>query len=135
MVDQTYLLIIHQPPDINLLFFVFFATICSYSFHWYLTSHSEIPSERIGWTNKFRYVHVLLFIVGICGAAYFFFPLIKHWFWLALSAIITFLYSAPKIPQKYFRALRKIAIGKTIFLAFVWMYATTILPIIISGKE
>jgi hypothetical protein len=135
MVWQTYLLIIHQPPDINLLFFVFFATLCSYSFHWYLTTHSEIPSERIEWTNKFRHVHTLLFLVGIAGVGYFFFPLIKHWTWLSLSAIITFLYSAPKIPQKHFRALRKIAIGKTIFLAFVWMYATTILPIIISGNE
>ena len=104
-------------------------------FHWHLTSHSEILSERIDWTNKFRYVHTLLFIIGIIGVAYFFFPLMKHWFWLSVSAIITFLYSAPKIPQKHFRALRKIAIGKTIFLAFVWMYATTILPIIISGNE
>src|SRR5205085_1162594 len=38
----------------------------------------------------------------------------------------------PKIPQRHFRALRKVAVGKTIFLTFVWMYATTILPVIIS---
>ncbi|MEJ0102133.1 MAG: UbiA family prenyltransferase [Bacteroidota bacterium] len=134
MVNQTYTLVLHTSADNYLLGFVFFATICSYSFHWYLTSHSEIPSERIGWTNKFRHIHAYLFIISIAGAAFFFFHLLHHWLWLSLSAIITFLYSAPKIPQKYFRALRKIAIGKTIFLAFVWMYATTILPVIISGK-
>jgi 1,4-dihydroxy-2-naphthoate octaprenyltransferase len=31
--------------------------------------------------------------------------------------------------------LRKVALGKTIFLAFVWMFVTTILPIIITDKE
>lgn len=133
MVYQTYQFVIRQAPDNNLLYFVFFATITSYSFHWYLTSHSEIPSERIGWTNTHRYIHIILFIIGVAGSVFFFIALYTHWFWLCLSAIITFLYSAPKIPNKHFRALRKIAIGKTIFLAFVWMYATTILPIIIAG--
>jgi len=135
MLYQTYSLVIKQPANSSLLYFVFFATISSYSFHWFLTSSSEIPSERFEWTNKHRYIHVILFFIGIAGTAFFFFSLIQHWFWLILSAVITFLYSAPKIPQKHFRALRKVAIGKTIFLTFVWMYATTILPVIISGKS
>lgn len=135
MVYQTYQLVMRQLPNNNLLFFVFFATITSYSFHWYLTTHSEIASERIQWTNTYRYIHTILFIIGITGAAIFFVALIKYWFWLCLSAVITFLYSAPKVPQKHFRALRKVAVGKTIFLAFVWMYATTILPVVIAGVE
>ena len=135
MVYQTYSLVIHQPPDNKLLYFVFFATLSSYSFHWYLTSHSEVASVRIDWTNRHRYIHAILFFTGVIGTAFFFFSLIQHWFWLCLSAVITFLYSAPKIPQKHFRALRKVAVGKTIFLSFVWMYATTILPVIISGKS
>jgi 4-hydroxybenzoate polyprenyltransferase len=70
----------------------------------------------------------------LVGAGIFFFYLLHYWLWLLFSAIITFLYSAPKIPDKHFRLLRKVAIGKTIFLAFVWMYVTTILPIIISPQ-
>jgi 1,4-dihydroxy-2-naphthoate octaprenyltransferase len=66
------------------------------------------------------------------GAACFFWLLWRHWFWLLLSAVPTFLYTAPKIPYKYFRLLRRIALGKTIFLAMVWMYVTTILPFAIS---
>jgi 4-hydroxybenzoate polyprenyltransferase len=31
--------------------------------------------------------------------------------------------------------LRKIAIGKTIFLAIVWTYVTAVLPVIISGES
>lgn len=135
MVYQSYQLVIREPVNSHLLYFVFFATISSYSFHWYLTSHSEVPSDRIEWTNHHRYVHAILFVIGVTGTAIFFFSLIQHWFWLILSAVITFLYSAPKIPQKHFRALRKVAVGKTVFLAFVWMYATTILPVIISAKR
>jgi 4-hydroxybenzoate polyprenyltransferase len=82
--------------------------------------------------KKYRVFHLLLFFIGIIGSVIFFFFLLTHWFSLLVGAIITFLYSAPKIPHPYFKALRKIAIGKTIFLALVWMYVTTILPVLIE---
>jgi 4-hydroxybenzoate polyprenyltransferase len=133
MVDQTYHLLIQQRPDLNLLAFVFFSTICSYSFHWYLTPGSLVKSPRIEWVNKYRIFHLVLFLIGILGAGFFFFRLWSHWYWLALSAVITFLYSAPKVPLPLFRALRKVAVGKTVFLAAVWTYVTAVLPPILSG--
>lgn len=129
---QTYHVVLKIPADWNLLGFIFFSTICSYSFHWYLTSHSEIPSDRIAWVNRNRWVHGMLFFVGLVGALAGFLILIRHWFWLSASAMVTFLYSAPKIPHPLFRALRRVAIGKTIFLAIVWMYVTAILPVIVA---
>lgn len=133
MVNQTSQLLLHSLPGTHLTAFVFFATLCSYSFHWYLTSSSVLPSPRIIWLKKNHSVHLVLFLVGLAGSAVFFFYLRPIWPWLLVSAFVTFLYSAPKIPNKYFRALRKVAIGKTIFLAFVWMYVTTVLPIVESG--
>ena len=135
MINQTYELLIHTPPDKNLLGFTFSATICSYSFHWYLTSKSLVDSPRIEWLKKHRIFHLILFFIGLTGCCIFFFFLMPHWHWLAASAIITFLYSAPKIPHPWFRALRKIAIGKTIFLTLVWTYVTAILPVIIANKD
>lgn len=133
MVNQTSQLLLNSYPGIHLTAFVFFATLCSYSFHWYLTSSSVLPSPRIIWLKKNHAVHLFLFFVGFAGSAVFFFYLLPIWPWLLVSAFVTFLYSAPKIPHQYFRALRKVAIGKTIFLAFVWMYVTTVLPIVESG--
>lgn len=133
MVNQTSQLLLHSLPGTYLIAFVFFATLCSYSFHWYLTSSSVLPSPRIIWLKKNHSVHLVLFLVGLTGSAVFFFYLRPIWPWLLVSAFVTFLYSAPKIPNKYFRALRKVALGKTIFLAFVWMYVTTVLPIVESG--
>jgi 4-hydroxybenzoate polyprenyltransferase len=135
MVDQTYRFLLHRNSNVYFLLFVFFSTICSYSFHWYLTTHSEISSARVKWLENNRKIHVLFFFIGLTGCLIFSFYLIDYWPWLLLAAVVTFLYSAPKIPLRYFRLLRKIAIGKTIFLALVWMYVTTVLPVIISGQE
>ena len=135
MVNQTYSFLLHTSPNIYFLFFVFFSTICSYSFHWWLTSYSAVSSSRMQWLKENRKLHTILFFTGLIGAAIFFFYLISYWNWLLFSAIITFLYSAPKIPSKYFQLLRKVALGKTIFLAFVWTYVTTILPVIISTQH
>jgi 4-hydroxybenzoate polyprenyltransferase len=132
MVNQTYQLFLPGPPDKYFLGFVFSATICSYSFHWYLTSQSMVESPRIEWVKKHRHYHLALFIVGLIGCAFFFYFLLPNWYWLGLSAVITFLYSAPKVPHPWFRSLRKVAIGKTIFLSLVWMYVTTALPLLIE---
>ncbi len=135
MVFQTNQLLLNDHININFLFFVFFSTITSYSFHWYLTTGSVIKSPRIEWLKNNRNVYVVLFIIGSAGSIIFFFYLLPHWHWLAISAIITFFYSAPKIPHPLFRSLRKVAIGKTLFLALVWTFVTTILPIHISDQE
>jgi 4-hydroxybenzoate polyprenyltransferase len=134
MVWQTCDLLLKALPDLNFIFFTGFSTICSYSFHWYLTFHSELPSARIEWVQRNRNLHFVFFAIGFIGSVIFFLYLIRYWPWLLFGAIITFLYSAPKIPNKHFRALRKIALGKTIFLALVWTYVTTILPVIISDS-
>lgn len=134
MVNQTCQLLLHMPPDPYFIGFVFFSTICSYSFHWYLSAPSVLSSPRIKWQYRYHNLHLVLLIIGLAGSGIFFLYLAEHWFWLSLTALITFLYSAPKIPHKYFRTLRKIALGKTIFLAGVWMYVTTILPVMINDK-
>lgn len=132
MVQQTAWLLLHANADSNLVKFVFFSTLCSYNFHYYLTTHSVIPSARIKWQLRNRLPVLLLLIAGFAGAVFFFIRLKEHWLWLTPAVIATFLYSAPKIPHPLFHQLRKVAIGKTIFLAFVWMYVTGALPLLIS---
>jgi 4-hydroxybenzoate polyprenyltransferase len=135
MVYQTYQLLLQATPGYYFTTFVFFATICSYSFHWYLTpADINIISPRTQWLDRYKKAHLFLFAIGVAGVAVSGFFLLAHWHWLLLSALITFLYSAPKIPHPYFKALRKVALAKTIFLAFVWMYVTTILPLLMSDQ-
>jgi len=58
-----------------------------------------------------------------------------HWFALFIAVVLTFLYSAPKIPLPFFRFLKQVAVGKTIFLAMVWVYVTAVLPVYLAGIE
>jgi len=134
MVYQTYTLIIVKTVNPYFAAFVFFSTVCSYNFHWALTPYSIAPSQRLQWTEKHKKYHLLLSIAGLAGAAICFFFIKEHWFYIGIAAILTFLYSAPKISFPPFQWLKKIAIGKTIFLAMTWTYVTAVLPILIEGN-
>lgn len=134
MVYQTCL-VFSIPFSFALAGFVFSGSVCSYNFHWYLTPpYMEQPTEKEVWNISNKKIHLLLFITGLIGSAIFSFLLIEYWFWLGITASVTFLYSAPRISYPLFSHLRKVAIGKTIFLAFAWMHVTTLLPLIIEIK-
>ncbi len=133
MLYQLSLLFLTVHISFAFYLFVFFSTICSYNFHWYLTQQSVNGSERLNWSVRNKSLHLILYFIGLAGAACCFVLLRQHWFWIALGTFVTFLYSAPKIPQKIFIGLRRIAVGKTLFLAFVWMYVTTLLPLLVAG--
>ena len=134
MVHQSNHLLKLEYNSRPLLLFVFFSTLCSYNLHWWLTPFSSSEKIRSQWTQEHRITHIILTVIGAAGSFWFFLPFIEHWIWIAPCAILTFLYSAPKLPFPVFRHLKKVAIGKTIFLSFVWMYVTTALPIFVSGK-
>ena len=135
MVWQTTWLLMGVAPPGRLLGFVFFATICSYNFHWYLTPRSSSPSHRVQWTYRHKMLHFVLYLTGIVGSAVYFFYLSHYFLALCIAAFLTFLYSAPKIPWPAFQLLQKIAVGKTLFLTFVWVYVTSVLPVIVTGTS
>jgi 4-hydroxybenzoate polyprenyltransferase len=132
MIWQTSRLLLGINPSIYLLGFAFFASICSYNFHWYLTPRSASPSRRVHWTYHHKTLHIALYAIGAIGSIIYFFYLTKFILAIGFAALLTFLYSAPKLPQPIFRWLRHIAIGKTFFLTFVWVYVTAVLPVIVA---
>jgi 4-hydroxybenzoate polyprenyltransferase len=127
--------LLHLTISRDYYWFVFFATICSYNFHWYLTPQSKNSAERINWSLHHKNAHLLFYFAGVIGSVIFFYKLRQHWFALFFATLLTFLYSAPKIPLPYFRFLKQVAIGKTIFLSMVWTYVTAILPVFIAGQH
>jgi 4-hydroxybenzoate polyprenyltransferase len=135
MVWQTSHLLLGSPPSGRLIGFVFFSTICSYNFHWYLTPKTAAPCRRVLWTQRHKALHFVLYLAGAVGAAVYFFYLTAYIPALCFGALLTFLYSAPKLPQPIFRRLRQIAVGKTFFLSFVWVYVTTVLPILVADAR
>lgn len=112
--------------------FVFSGSVCSYNFHWFLTPPQvQSFSAKMRWNLSNRYLHLLLSVIGLLGAGIAAFLLIEHWLWLCLTALLTFLYSAPMIRHPFFISLRRIAVGKTFYLAFAWAHITALLPFLI----
>jgi 4-hydroxybenzoate polyprenyltransferase len=131
MVIQTNQLLHLEYDQFDYLGYVFCSTVCSYNFHWYLTPYAVGETDRSAWTLQHKKFHIIFFLAGLLGSIWFFIPFLNKWFWMAVPIVLTFLYSAPKLPYKPFLLLKKIAIGKTIFLAFVWMYVTSLLPVLL----
>ena len=134
VVYQTYILFLEIPVNNYYLAFVFFSTVCSYNFHWMLTPGSVNQVCRSEWSGRHRNIHLYFFILGLLASVFFFFYLANDWPFLLIAAVLTFLYSAPKISFAPFQWLKKFSIGKTIFLASVWTYVTTILPFFLENK-
>lgn len=133
MVYQTALLF-KAHPSFTFYVFVFAGTLCSYNFHWYFT-HVTDPSQltlKTGWHIKYRSLHLAIAVAALIISGFAAFLLLQHWLWLALSALFTFLYSAPKVPLWPFNKLKRIAYGKTVFLALAWMHVTTMLPLLVQ---
>ena len=133
MVAQTNILFHLEYVKLPVYLFIFCSTICSYNFHWWLTPYAPNGSMRNEWNLANRKLMLAFCFIGLAGSAYFGWLLRDHWKALGIGVFATFLYTAPKIPLPFFRNLSRIAVGKTIFLSFVWMYVTTALPILISG--
>lgn len=113
--------------------FVFFGSVCSYNFHWFLTPPGvPASSYKLRWNLSNRNLHLILAVIGGLGAAVCCFLLLEHWVWFGLTGFITFLYSAPMIAHPWAIWLRKIAIGKTIYLAAAWTHVTAFLPLVIE---
>lgn len=116
----------------DLYLFVAFATLCSYSFHWWLTPPTTVSGDRMAWKRDNDWILLVFFVIGFTGSLVFAVRLRQYALEIIPAVIATFLYTAPKI--SYMRALSKYAVGKTIFLTFVWTYVTATLPILVSDK-
>jgi 4-hydroxybenzoate polyprenyltransferase len=117
----------------SLYLFVFSGSVCSYNFHWYLTPPQvKAFSVKQRWNLSNKHLHLILAVAGLLSSAVAAFLLIEHWLWLWLTAFLTFMYSAPMIRHPLFAMLRKIAVGKTVYLAFAWTHVTALLPLLIE---
>lgn len=114
--------------------FLFFGTLCSYNFHWYLTPpHSNSVKAR--WHQKHQHLHLFLVAVSAVSSVAAASFLLTQWSLLLGSALIPLIYSAPQLNYRPTRFLRRIAIGKTIFLSVAWVHATVLLPFLLTNQK
>ncbi len=117
----------------NYTFFVFFATLASYNFHYGLPLGAAQYGERAEWQRKNRIFISLGFIIGLIFSFYFFLRIYTLWGWLLGLILTTFFYSAPKINHFIFAPLRAKLACKTFYVAAHWWFITAFLPIWVWG--
>jgi 4-hydroxybenzoate polyprenyltransferase len=123
---ETFLLL-QQSIVFNVLGFVFFSTLCSYNFYWFLSKFYFKQSKNN--FLKHNISNVVMFFLGGAGALYFFivgkiyFPLIL------ISILLTLLYSLPLWPFSFSKKIQQLGFVKTILLAFTWAFVTVMLPL------
>ena len=120
-----------QLPD-SFLPFLFTGTLGSYSLHVYLTDMSSGRTDREHWIANHKQLLLGLFIGSLLVGGWLLAQLTAYLTDLLPVVALTFLYTAPKINWRPFRALRRIAILKTTYLALVWTYATVALPMLLT---
>src|SRR6476661_8326698 len=115
--------------------FVFCGTVCSYNTHWGFTPKvfQNPISDGNGLDRIPVKLHLALAVLALIGSFVFFILLWHHWFWMSGAALLSFLYTAPKIPLPITRFLQKKAYGKTIFLTLAWTYITAVLPLLLTN--
>jgi hypothetical protein len=117
----------------NFYYFLFAATLCSYNLHWYFTPPQHHVRERENWSVQNKNVILALTLIAGIGAAFFFVQLPTAYYVFIIPLVVfTFIYTAPKIPYAPFNRLRNHVYAKTLYLTIGWLYATVILPIIIT---
>lgn len=136
MVSYTWHLFFNTATPLYFSGFIFFSTLASYSIHWYLTdAETERTAFRNFWLSANKRIHIAFFIISTIGSSFFLLQEIKNFKWLLPAIVLTIMYSAPKFPHPFFKALQKIVLGKTILLAAMWMYVTCALPILIHTDK
>ncbi|NRB58347.1 MAG: hypothetical protein HRU50_00230 [Winogradskyella sp.] len=138
VVALTYITFIEfdLESDKNMLYFVFFATVTGYNFVKYFGVAKFHHRSLAGWLKTIQVFSFFAFL-ALCyfalGLSYV--TLIC----IAILAFITFLYAIPILPMRYFRDkkknLRQISGLKVYIIAFVWTFATVILPILENNIE
>lgn len=118
----------------SLLRLIFFATLTSYTFHSLINLVYTANSDRQIWNNSNKSLLTVIFVLALLLLLYHAFPFLKNPLPLMMGGLLTFLYSAPNLPGKISHWLKKIAFGKTVYLALIWSYATTLLPILLTDN-
>ena len=120
--------LLHLEINFHLIAFVFFATLCSYNFHYLLGYFSGGRKVSIAALYN-KYTALFFLMAGGIGILLLFSSAHIRFQNAVMAFLLTFLYSLPLLPAKQLAFARKAGFVKTLLLAFTWMFVTAYLPL------
>ena len=121
--------ILKAPVSMRILGAIFLSTLIAYSFYGLVSLNYPSTSARQTWNHQHKWFLAIQLVSAALLLLYTIYPLFSSlWLWI-IGGFATLLYSAPRIPGSMGNWFRKIAFGKTFYLALMWTYATSYLPV------
>lgn len=124
------------PYDINLIYFIFFATIIGYNFVKYF---GVVNFHYRSLTNWLKAVYEFSFICFLLMGFYLFQLNRNTIIAVVVFGMVTFLYAVPILPKRFFldksQKLRSISGIKVYIIALVWTGVTVYLPLLNSDFD
>jgi 4-hydroxybenzoate polyprenyltransferase len=120
----------------DLTLFLFFSTLASYNLHWLLTDpKTERTRPRWQWLRANKNIHLSVFLMALVPSVFFLVQLMDFWALFVPLFVLTFIYTSPKLPFRSLQSFGQYNIGKTFVLTAVWVYATTLLPLLMHSDQ
>lgn len=119
--------VLQLPVNYHLIAFVFFATLCSYNFHYILAGYLGKPKPFLTLLQS-KQAAMLFLLIGVAGALFFFFQSNISIVNALLACLLTLVYSIPLLPFKKLAFTRRAGFLKTLLLAFTWTFVTAYIP-------
>jgi 4-hydroxybenzoate polyprenyltransferase len=131
---QTALLLQLPIAEFSFYSFIFFATMLSYTGHFWLASKKSNSSHQLQWYRKYHLFTILLIIVSLAALILSLFSIIAIWPLLLISAVLNLFYTGPLLFKKPLRLPKIFTYLKSYVIGFVWAYVSVILPVAFSEQ-
>jgi 4-hydroxybenzoate polyprenyltransferase len=127
-------LLLHLPlSNISFYAFVFGATLIQYNLHYFIKKTANQNSTRLNWSAQNRGLHRILVLIGLVLVITSLFSFhLRHFLFLILLGLISFLYSVPILPFRQRKRIKDFGLLKIITLSFMWTLITVWFPIVES---
>jgi 4-hydroxybenzoate polyprenyltransferase len=126
---QTVMLLQLPVTNIWLYSFIFFATMLSYTGHFWLASKKSESSHQLQWYRKHQSITLLLMSVSFTALTISFLFIVNIWPFLVIAAVLNLFYTGPLLFKKSLRLPKIFTYLKSYVIGFVWAYVSVVLPI------
>lgn len=130
MCVETNLLLHLRLNNLSFYLFVFGATMVQYNMHYLFKTIAVANSARLAWSVKNKNVHKILIAIGVALILYSLFSFhLKHFIFLLVLGVISFLYSFPFLPFTNKKRIKDFGLLKIITLSLLWTLVTVWFPV------
>jgi hypothetical protein len=128
-------LILHLPlTEFSFYSFVFFATMLSYTAHFWLASKKSNGSMQLQWYCQHQSFTITLLLISFIGLIISFFYIRYIWPFILAATLLNLFYTGPLLFKKPLQLPKLFTYVKSYVIGFVWAYVSVILPIALVGE-